>query len=343
MKRYVHAAAQDIHPKKGRRVFDRQQVEEDKEAARQLLTKAASIASDMLGREVVIESVECPDMFKYPDFVWVQWSMPDADNGEFQPYIFSFDHLVRTPKQVATDQVDLINDLRTRGKLIYKDEADALYAQLHSLIGRISEIVDAMNQKYDSDITLEADPMEETLKSHGSARILVTGNYVGDCNIIYGESGGYGLYRGFRIPLPSVMAWISRRDLLNHGPEYIENDAKRGLTAFFKDIEQQMEEIDAIVDNGDRFESDVENFCDDFTRAYIGRYPGLEVTYSIEIPSETERIYKPMVLRAILEVHCYNDEIAFRMEYTYDEWYQTDIAKKIVNAIKYRKRRDGIQ
>lgn len=330
MKRYIHAAAQDIHPK---RKSYRQRLADKAEAASQLFAEAASIASDMLGREIVVESVR-----DLRDHAWVGWSMPDAYNAEPQHYIFE---LKKTSKQVAADLVEWINGLRAKGKLFYKDEADAVYAQVHDLLIRISEIASALGQEYDSDITIDAERIEKDLRMlpGAAARIAVSGSYIGDCKIV---DEGYGLYRGYRISLPQVMAWVSLRDLLNRGPEYIENEAKRALTDYFQTVEQSMNEIDVVVDNGDRFESDVENFCDDFTRAYIGRYPGLEVTYSIEIPSETERIYKPMVLRAILEVHCYNDEIAFRMEFTYDEWHQTDITKKIVNAIKYRKRRDGI-
>lgn len=348
MKRYVRAAAKDLNPKPKKKLdkWDRMVQEDNRE--HEIIDSLIQAAKSNLG---VVVKPNRIDYYSKDDMSTCLIRLPDCIvPEEFLRFVVN-DVSTKDIQTITDEFIQFIETAHDEGRLIYSEEVNDYVESCRAGLDELKDITESIAHQYDSDLTLDVDAVIAKIKRSKENIVLCDiGNslfhitHVGGAKFKRQHVGGVQLiYKGiviepiWRNVLYHVEPSISSRDI---------DDWKDDIIQWFESCTSLMDDIDVVVDQSQAFEDDIADFCDDFTADNITKYPGLSLTYEVGSPAGREGIaksYRNNRPVASITVRCYDDQIAFQLDYTLDEWYKTDVDKKIINAIKYRKRRDGIK
>ncbi len=244
--------------------------------------------------------------------------------------------------------VEFFNDLLDSGKVIITSDFELENICVDEIVPNVQKILDSVLSKYDSSGHCELYPEHSKyLVMKGAPNISFRTCLCACISIKYDNISGYEVKRGSLVGSPESnnefwgpTLWVpldNQNKCTDNSSSYY-GSTELGLIPIEKFLESdisdridKLEEILAEVSPVFQQFDEVSNLCEEFESTYANRYPGLSVRCNL-----INRYSKSVI---VVKVKCYDGKISFEFIYNSEE----DFDKKIMNAIKYRKRRDGIK
>lgn len=250
------------------------------------------------------------------------------------PYIIVYPDSI--PEEVAAS----LNRLHDHNDLLLSEEAEARDIDIKNKISNLNEMIDPILAKYDV-IGRVVPHTDRSNLGHKSVIYLdwdiddVSGCAYREDYLTYRQHSLF--FSGFYFNGDPANWYVNKSD--DENLKFIENAIAQSVAA----VKNWMETVDYVLDNLHDIEDRVISQLSRF------EYDGVAID-DIDIETHiTDGAYRynsgPQIDDSIIisfRVYGYGGKIDLDIKYTWGEWNSMDVNKKLINIIKYRKRKYGL-
>lgn len=282
------------------------------------------------------QSVEYLNIYRPPyanhkSFYEFEFELSNTRSEYDKAHVFGDSSL--TPSKIAAQ----LNKLHDDGSLLLLEEAKERDAAIRNKMSNLGEMIDPILVKYD--ITGRVIPNIDNPKlGHEQVIILkwdiddVLGCEYYESTLTYRQH--HVIFTGFYFNGHSADWYVEKSDQENL--RFIENAIAQTVSA----VKNWMETVDYVVDNLHDIEYQVNSELSRFE--YDGvTIDDIDVKTNLDDPTSSYKSGPRIDDSIIISFHMYGygGKIDLDVKYTWGEWNSIDINKKLINIIKYRKRK----
>lgn len=252
-----------------------------------------------------------------------------------RPYIFGYANV--TPSEIA----DQLNKLHDDNDLLLEDEAKKRDVEIKNKISTLSEMIDPILVKYDVTGQVVVPDTSSSELSHTQRISLnwdiddILGCECHKNTLTYRQHSLF--FSGFYFNGYSPAWDVEKSDKENL--KFIEN----AIAQTVAEVKNWVETVDYVLDNLYDIEDQVNSQLSSF------EYDRVAID-DIKVKTDLDDRYisyrsGPRIDDAIIisfHMYGYDGKIDLNVKYTWGEWNSIDINKKLINIIKYRKRKYGL-
>ena len=213
-----------------------------------------------------------------------------------------------------------------------------------SLLKNVTRVIDRISSEYNIDVSIGPYPgsynyLGQILNKYPrwsqACAVISVDILTIDGHDVFSnkDRGGYRqFFFGFAMYVPLDNFNVCTDNLVDSGLIPVEDFVRDK----FDEIVAKYNKVASITKQKDELVVEASRECEEFERTYADKYSDLFV--DCEGYQTAKGQYG-----VIITVRCYDDQIAFKLKYSSDQYADIDLESKIKNAIKYRRRRDGIR
>lgn len=329
MKRYIKSAVYDKKGEDLRKANLAQKAQMKEDEIRGLVEEGIS-KSELAGHEISKFKIEGHSIKFELDGI----GSPRGYIPEISVY-FKRNELYNIPEAVSKR----VNLYLESGYLKPEDELDSIHELARKAKDDIESIVDELMSKYDADGYAE---VNENDISYASSGPVLTFNihfnkFLEASRDIYSwEYEGYRFYE--------VFSFGGRMWRLGRPYNYNRSNIVKGFEKLADSISKWKNIIDSI--DVDEVADDIEYELKSFESKYKSRFPGLEISnlkVSAIAPNSSAYLSQPINYKFSFDLEAYDREIDITIEMTLDDLKGKTLEDRLLNIIKYRKRKYGLR
>lgn len=248
---------------------------------------------------------------------------------------FKRNELYNIPESVSEE----LNQNFESGYLKPKDEVDSIHELARKAKDDIKRIVDELMSKYNADGYVKVDE-NDIFYRYGEPGLSFTIHFNKLLEVardIYSwKYEGYSFYDSFDIE--SKIWWLEKPY------EYNRSNIAKGFEKLADSISKWKNIIDNI--DVDKVADDIEYQLKSFESKYKSRFPGLEISdlkVRAIVPDSSRFLSWSTNYEFSFDLEAYDGEIDITVEMTLDDLKEKTLEDRLINIIKYRKRKYGLR
>lgn len=328
MKLYIKSA---VYDKKGEdlkkaNVAKKEQMKEDE--IRRLVEQGVS-KSEFAGHEISKFEIKG----NFIEFELDGVGSPKGYTPEISVY-FKRNKLYNIPESVSEE----LNQNFESGYLKPKDEVDSIQELARKAKDDINNVVNELMSKYDADGYVKVRDNNIFYESDEPVLsfIINFNKFLGVSRDIYSwKYEGYSFYDSFDIESESW--WLEKPYKYN----------RSNIAKGFEKLADSISKWKNIIDNidVDKVADDIEYQLKSFESKYKSRFPGLEMSnlkVNAIVPDSSRFLFWSTNYEFSFDLEAYDGEIDITIEMTLDDLKEKTLEDRLINIIKYRKRKYGL-
>lgn len=246
-----------------------------------------------------------------------------------------------TESEIYETILNDLNEAYEKGDIVTDSEISENIENRRDICDEIVSFIDDSYAKYD--ITGHASIPDKFISDVKKDLVHVYPNVTSICGLDYHTASGYKqsyvTYRNRKYEIHSFNFYTFINDYKHELPK-MENT----ICEVSEEVRYWISVVDYLESNGHRIDSEVRNMLENF------QYEDVYVD-NIEVKDISDEYYGRYItehpvdemIEISFDLYGYNGQIDLQVRMTYAEWKSTYIEKKLVNMIKYGKRKYGIR
>lgn len=245
-----------------------------------------------------------------------------------------------TESEIYETILNGLNKAYEKGDVVLDSEASENIEHRQDICDEIVSFIDDAYAKYN--ITGHASISDKFVNNVREDFIYPDPGVTAICGLDYYPSSGYMSYVTYRNRKHETSSFDLSTMIDNYKDALPKMEAN--IRKISEEVRYWISAVDYVESNGHRIDSEVRDTLENF------QYEDVYVD-NIEVNDILDNYYAYYItkhpvdemIEISFDLYGYNGQIDLQAKMTYAEWKSTDIQKKLVNMIKYRKRKYGIR